>query len=114
MEEIWILFVMFVHIVAYNNPSPRYSIFKTGPEYASSKECLNDASEWITHELIKMDFGYDWKSAVCSNGEINIYKHPVPFNEELKSVQINYNALFNGNSMYKNGTYKTDLRETEF
>ena len=54
MKEIWILFVMFVHIVAYNNPSPRYSIFKTGPEYASSKECLNDASEWITHEILKM------------------------------------------------------------
>ena len=104
MEEIWILAVMFVHIVAYNNPSPRYTVFKIGPEYSSSKECLNDISEWITYEIIKMDFGYDWKSAVCSNGEIDIYKHSVPFNEELKSVQINYNALFNGNPMYKSRT----------
>ena len=114
MEETWILFVMFVHIIAYNNPSPRYSVFKTGPEYASSKECLNDASEWITQEITKMDFGYDWKSAVCSNGEINVYKYPMPFNEELKSVQINYTALFNRNPMYKNRSYKTDLRKTEF
>ena len=61
-----------------------------------------------------MDFGYDWKLAVCSNGEIAVYKHPVTFNEELKGVQINYNALLNGNSMYKSGTYKTSLRETNF
>ena len=105
---------MFVHITAYNNPSPRYSIFKTGPEYASSKECLNNASEWITHEITKMDFGYDWKVAVCSNEEIDIYKYPMPFNKELKSVQINYNALFNRYPMYKSGTYKTSLRGEQF
>ena len=102
---------MFVHIVAYNNPSPRYSIFKTGPEYPSSKECLDGSSEWITHEIIKMGFGYDWKIAACSNGEIDIYKYPIIFNKELKSVQINYNALFNGNPLYKSGPYKTSLRE---
>ena len=114
MEEIWILFVMFAHIVAYNNPSPGYTVFKTGPEYVSSKECLNDASKWITHEITKMDFGYDWKVAVCSNEEIDIYKYPMPFNKELKSVQINYNALFNRNPMYKSGTYKTSLRGEQF
>ena len=109
MEEIWILFIMFVHIAAYNNPSPRYTVFKTGPEYSSSKECLDWSSEWITNEIIKMGFGYDWKIAACSNGEIDIYKYPVVFNEELKSVQINYNALFNRNSMYRSGSYKTDI-----
>jgi len=114
MEEIWILFVMFVHIVAYDNPSPKYVEFKTGPEYSSSKECLNESSEWITHEIKKMDFGYDWKLAVCSNGEIDVYKHPVTFNEELKGVQINYNALFNGNPLHKSGAYKTSLRKTNF
>ena len=114
MEEIWILFVMFAHIVSYDNPSPKYVEFKTGPEYSSSKECLNESSEWIIQEIKKMDFGYDWKLAVCSNGEIDVYKHPVTFNEELKGVQINYNALLNGNSMYKSGTYKTSLRKTNF
>ena len=68
---------MFVHIEAYNNPRPEYSVFKTGPEYSSSKECLNNASEWIAHEIIKMDFEYDWKLAICSNGEIDIYKYPI-------------------------------------
>ena len=105
MEEIWILFVMFVHIAAYDNPSPKYLSFKTGPEYLSSKECLNGSSEWIIQEIKKMNFGYDWKLAVCSNGEIDVYKHPVTFNKELKGVQINYNALFNGDSMYKSGTH---------
>ena len=114
MEEIWILFVMFAHIAAYDNPSPKYTVFKAGPEYSSSKECLDGSSKWIIHEIKKMDFGYDWKLAVCSNGEINVYKHPVTINKELKSVQINYNALFNGNSMYKGGKYKTGLREEKF
>ena len=114
MEEIWILFVMFAHIAAYDNPSPRYSVFKTGPEYASSKECLDRSSKWIIHEIKKLDFGYDWKAAVCSNGEIDIYKYPMPFNKELKSVQINYNALFNRNPMYQSGPYKTNLRGEKF
>ena len=114
MEEIWILFVMFVHIVAYDSPSSSNALFKTGPKYPSSKECLNGSSEWITHEIIKMDFGYDWKIAACSNGEIDIYKYPVLFNKELKSVQINYNALFNRDPVYRSGTYKTNLRGEQF
>ena len=111
MEEIWTLFVMFAHIAAYDNPSPKYTVFKTGPGYSSNKECLNESSEWIIQEIKKMNFGYDWKLAVCSNGEIDVYKHPVTINEEQKGVQINYNALFNRDSMYKSGTYKTSLRE---
>jgi len=111
MEEIWTLFVMFAHIAAYDNPSPKYVEFKTGPEYSSSKECLDESSEWIMEEIKRLDFGYDWKISACSNGEIDIYKYPIIFNKELKSVQINYNALFNGNPLYKSGPYKTSLRE---
>ena len=104
MKEIWILYVMFAYIGAYDNPGPRDVAFKNGPMYVSSEECIKYSSKWIMEEIKRLDFKYDWKSAVCSNGEINIYKHPVSFNKELKSVQINYNALFNRNSMYKSGS----------
>ncbi len=105
---------MFAYIGAYDNPGPKDVVFKNGPMYVSSEECVKYSSKWIMEEIKRLDFKYDWKIAACSNGEIDIYKYPIIFNKELKSVQINYNALFNGNSMYKGGKYKTGLREEKF
>jgi hypothetical protein len=112
MKEIWILYVMFAYIGAYENPGPKDVVFKNGPMYVSSEECDKYSSKWIMEEITRLDFKYDWKLAVCSDGNIDVYKYPVQVNN--KSVQINYNALFNGNSLHKSGAYKTGLRETNF
>jgi hypothetical protein len=103
MKEVWILFVMFAHIGAYDRPGSRDLLFKPGPEYPSYKECTKSSSEWITEEIKRLDFDYDWKFAICSNGDIDAYKYPVQLKN--KGVQVNYNAMFDRNSMYKNGTY---------
>ena len=105
---------MYAYIGAYDNPKPRDVAFKNGPMYISREECIKYSSKWIMEEIKRLDFKYDWKVAVCSNEEIDIYKYPMPFNKELKSVQINYNALFNRNSMYKSGSDKTNLRREKF
>ena len=56
MKEIWILYVMFAYIGAYENPGPRDVVFKNGPMYVSSEECVKYSSKWIMEEIKRLDF----------------------------------------------------------
>ena len=103
MKEVWILFVMFAHIGAYDRHGSSDLMLKSGPQYSSHKECVKNSGRWIMEEIKRLDFSYDWKFSICSDGSIDVYQYPVRL--EYKGVQVNYNVMFDRNSMYKSGAY---------